>query len=112
MAYVLIIVGSVLLISGVKDTTQTLFGLLSKDLATHNSYLSWMFAILVIGAIGYIQELRPFSRTFMALVLVVLFLRNGGFFTQFQKEFSSLSSDQSQTTNNTTIVQLPSIGGF
>ena len=105
MPYLLIIIGAVLLVSGVKDTTKKLFSLVSGDFAGKHTYLSWAAAILGIGAIGYIEELQTFSRTFMGLVVVVLFLSNGGFFNKFQSEFFSvtgtgaagLTSTQAQT---------------
>ena len=91
MAFVFIIVGVVLVIAGVRGTQGQLWAQLQKDFspaeqqAGQHSFLPWFFAILVIGAIGYIEDLKPFSRAFLALVIIVLFLSNNGFFAQLQK---------------------------
>src|SRR5271156_1965275 len=46
-------------------------------------FLFWLAAIILIGAIGYIDELAPISNALLVLVLVVLFLSNRGVFAQF-----------------------------
>lgn len=98
MAFVFIIVGAIVLIAGVKGTQSDLWTLLQKDFspsqqqAGQHSFLAWFLAILVIGAVGYIQDLRPLSRAFMALVIIVLFLSNGGFFEQLNKELGLASN--------------------
>ncbi len=92
MAFVFIIIGTVLLIAGVRDTQGDLFTLLQNDFSTsaqkqgQHSFLAWFVAILVIGALGYVEDLKPFSRAFMALVIIVLLLSNGGFFSQINSE--------------------------
>jgi hypothetical protein len=55
-----------------------------------------MVAILILGALGYIEGLEKLSRLFMLLVLIVLLLDNGGFFAKFQ-EFLKSSTQPSQT---------------
>jgi hypothetical protein len=87
MPFLLIIAGTVFLVSGVRGTSTDLLTLLKGDFTGKNNFLYWMFAILVLGALGYSQTLRPLSRAFMALVVIVLFLANGGFFKKFNSEF-------------------------
>ena len=92
MAFVFIIVGIVLLIAGVRGTQSQLWTLLQNDFSPsaqkqgQHSFLAWFVAILIIGALGYVEDLRPFSRAFMALVIIVLLLSNGGFFSQINSE--------------------------
>lgn len=96
MPFALLIIGVWLLIAGVRDTagpaTQpgTLFYLLHGDFTGPNNFIYWFLAIVLIGALGYIPRLKPLSTAFLALVLVVLFLKKGnasgvggGFFGQF-----------------------------
>lgn len=104
MAFVFIIAGIVLLIAGVRDTASNsdgtgLFQLLQNDFDPsaqkqgQHSFLAWLTAILVIGAIGYVEDLKPFSRAFLVLVIIALFLAKNQsgtatgetFFAQLQK---------------------------
>lgn len=90
MAFALIIVGIVLVVSSVRDTvtngTPNLVGLLKSEFTGDKNFTYWAFSILIIGGLGYIPTFKPLSRAFLALVIVVLFLSNGGFFQQFNKQ--------------------------
>lgn len=86
MPFVLIAVGIVLLVSAVKNTTGDLFTLLKGDFTGSNNYLYWVVSILIIGAVGYVPTFRNLSRMFLALVIIVLLISKGGFFTQFNKQ--------------------------
>lgn len=90
MAFVLLIVGAVLLISAVKGTSSDLFTLLQGDFTGSNNFIYWAVAILLIGALGYIPKVKPISVAFLGLVVLVLFLSRGdpskaggGFFEKF-----------------------------
>ena len=90
MSFVFIIIGAIFLIAGVRDKQDELWALLQKDFSPsqqaqgQHSFLPWFFAILVIGALGYVENLKELSRAFLVLVIVVLFLSNNGFFAQLQ----------------------------
>lgn len=90
MPFALLIIGVVLLIAGVRNTQDTLFTLVRGDFSGSGNFIFWLAAILIIGAVGYIPKLKPISTAFLALVVVVLFLKKGnasgiggGFFSQF-----------------------------
>lgn len=85
MPYTFLTAGIVLIIAGVRGTQDDLFALLSKDFTGSPSFLPWIVSILLIGALGYIGTIRPFSRAFLALVIVALFLSNGGFFEKLKQ---------------------------
>jgi len=95
VAFVFIIVGVVFVVAGVRGTQKELWAQLQNDFSpngepqksdpTKHSFLPWFSAILVIGALGYIEDLKPVSRAFLVLVIIVLFLSNNGFFAQLQK---------------------------
>lgn len=89
MPFAFIIVGLVLLVSGVRNTTSQLTTLVKGDITGTGSYLRWMFAILVIGGLGYIKPIQPISRMFLVLVIIVLFLANGGVFASFNSQLFS-----------------------
>lgn len=76
--------GIVLVFVGLNGNAGQLYGLIASDFSGPNSFVYWMLAIIVLGALGYIKGLENFSKAFLILVLLVLFLDNGGFFQQFQ----------------------------
>lgn len=91
--------GIILLITGVKGNPSELWQLVVGDFTGQNNYIYWMVAILVLGALGYVQSLKNVSRLFVALVVLVLLLHNQGFFAQLQAFINSTQSTQpAQTT--------------
>jgi hypothetical protein len=105
MPFAFLIVGIVLVVSGVKGTSQQLLTLVKGDLQGQNSYLYWIVAILLIGSVGYVPEFKSLSRAFLILVLVVLVLREGstsnsggGFFQQFTSALQQISTPTIGTT--------------
>lgn len=89
MPFALIFAGALLIAAGINGQSGQLFTLVKGDIEA--GYIYWMFSILVIGALGYVEDLKPLSRAFMALVLVVLILKagnpvsgQGGLFSQLQ----------------------------
>ena len=91
MPFVLILVGVVLVVASVRNTTDVLFSQVKGDFTGPNNFTYWLASILIIGAIGYIKPLQPLSRAFLVLVVVVLVLSHGGLFEQLNAQlFSSL----------------------
>ena len=105
MPFAFIIVGTMLVVSGVKGTSNDLFALVKGDFTGQHTFIYWAMSILILGSLGYIDELRPLSRAFLVLVLVVLILANGGFFQLFNQAISSTQSQSSQlpSTSSTTL---------
>jgi len=90
MPFTFIIVGLFLIVASARGRAGDLFVLLKGDFTSGEkgaSFLPWIFSILAVGAIGYIPKLRSFSRAFLALLIVVLFLSNKGFFAKLQADF-------------------------
>ena len=93
MAFVFLIVGAVILTSGVRGTQDDLFKLLQGDFdpaqqqAGQSSFIPWVLAILIIGAGGYVKQLRSLSHGFMALVIIAMIIKaykvNPQIFDQF-----------------------------
>lgn len=104
MPFALLLVGLVLLISGVKNTQDTLFTTVHNDFVGQDNFIYWFVAIIIIGAVGYIPKLKPISTAFLALVIVVLFLKKGsasgfggGLFAQLN---SALGSTATSSASN------------
>lgn len=93
MPFALLIIGITLLVSGVRGTQTQLYTLVKGDFTGTPNYGYWVLAILIIGSIGYVPQLRSLSRAFLALVIVVLLLSKGGFFLQFQKQIYGTSQN-------------------
>ena len=82
MPYALVIAGLILIVSGVRDTHEALGAQLKSDLTGDNNFARYALAIFAIGALGYIDKLRPASTAFMALVIISLVLSNKGVFNK------------------------------
>lgn len=102
MPFVFIIIGIVLLVSGVRGQSSTLVTLIEGDLTGTNNFAYWILAILLIGAIGYVEDLRMLSRAFLVLVIVVLVLEenkktagSGGLLQTFTSAFTSITGKAS-----------------
>jgi len=87
-----IFVAIILIATGLNGTTDELSTLVQGDFKTTNgkpSFFAWIIAIFVIGALGYVKDLKPLSTAFLVLLLVVIILVNGnptnggGFFAKF-----------------------------
>lgn len=98
MPFALIVIGLMLVVTGVRGTQSQLFTLVEGDFTGQDNFIYWALSILIIGAIGYIPQFKGLSRAFMGLVVVVLFLftnknasasGGGGFFQEFQSAISS-----------------------
>jgi hypothetical protein len=55
----------------------------------NGNFFAWAAAIILIGAVGYIDELKPAANTMLALVIAVLLLSNNGFFVQLEKDITA-----------------------
>lgn len=98
MPFLFLIVGVVMVVSAVRGTNQDLVTLLKGDFTGKGNYLYWMLSILVIGAVGYIPDLKPVSRAFLVLVVVVLFINNRGVFQKFTE---AINTTQTKTPTPT-----------
>lgn len=89
MAFVLVVVGLLMIVTGARGTYAQFGSQVAGDFTGDHNFLYWIAAIGGVGALGYIDALRTFSRYFMALILVVLILANGGFFAKLTAALKS-----------------------
>lgn len=82
MPFALVTIGLILIITGFQNTYAQLGSQIGKDFTGPGNFTYWVIAIFVVGVLGYNETLKPFSRAFLALIIVVMFLSNKGFFGQ------------------------------
>jgi hypothetical protein len=102
MPFALLFVGIILLVAGLRGQIGNLTSLIKSDFTGSGNYFYWILAILVVGSIGYVKKLQPISDAFLTLVMVVLFLSNKGFFSQFMNGLTATTT--CNTTDSTTTV--------
>lgn len=83
MPFVLFAAGLLLVVSAVRGTNSQLYALLKNDFTGSGSFIPWLVSLLSIGALGYFAPIKPIVNAFLLLVIIVLFLSNGGFFNKF-----------------------------
>lgn len=89
MPYLLVIIGTILLVTGAKNTYLQFGAQLRSDLTGPNNFLMYAAALGIVGAAGYVEPLRKFSHYFMALILISLVLANRGFFAKFSEAWNA-----------------------
>jgi hypothetical protein len=104
MPFALLIIGLVLVTAAVRNTYIELGQLVSSEFSGPGNFIYWIVAILIIGAVGYVQKLKPLSDGFLVLVLLVLVLKRGnpnmpqgGFFQQFTNALKSTNTPATST---------------
>jgi hypothetical protein len=111
MPFALAIIGIVILASAIRGTSGTLFSTLKSDFTGSGNFLYWVLAILIVGSIGYIKKLQPLSVAFLALLMIVLFISNKGFFTAFQQGIGSNDSSVSCGAGGSTLSSVSNLFG-
>jgi len=83
MPFALVTIGLIMIVTGAKGTQNELGEQVLKDFTGENNFLYWIASIGTVGALGYIKPIEPLSRAFMALIIIAMIIRNGGFFDMF-----------------------------
>lgn len=80
MPFALVIIGLLMIVTGSKNTYSQFAAQVKGDFTGPNNFTFWLASFGAVGAIGYSEKLRPLSRIFLVLLLVVMILANGGVF--------------------------------
>jgi|GEM_PF-5663381 len=104
MPFALVTIGLLLIIVGFQDTYKQFGTQVQSDFTGKNNFIYWLIAIGIIGAIGYVKEFQTFSRIFIGLVIVAMFLshKKGGIaqgITFFQKFNTGVGSGTTAPVN-------------
>lgn len=106
MPFVLIIVGVFVFVSAIRGTYTQLAKLLVGDLTGQGSFLYWFVAILVVGAIGYVEPMKKLSDAFLLLLVMVLIIGHKGFFAQFNSALQQISQNTAAANAATTVAPM------
>lgn len=98
MPFALVVIGLLLIVTGARDTHKQFGELLVKDFTGPNNFTYWLVSFGVIGALGYNETLKPFSRAFMFLIITGMIIRNGGFFDKFSQALKAGPANVSAPT--------------
>ena len=90
MPFALVTIGLLLVVTGFQNTYKQFGSQVAGDFTGQNNFAYWLVALGVIGGLGYIKPLEGFSRAFMFLIIMVLFLTKGqGFFAKIGPQLAS-----------------------
>lgn len=98
MPFALIFVAAILIVTGFRGTTSDFLSTFAGDV---KGFLIWIVVIGVIGGIGYVPGMKKLSDAFLALVLLVLFLTNKGFFANFNNQIKNLPAPATPSNSST-----------
>lgn len=87
MPYVLIMIGVVMVVTATQNTYAQFGRQLQSDSI---GFAKFAAAIGIVGAAGYVEDLRGLSRAFMGLIILSIVLANGknGLFSNISKAIS------------------------
>ena len=108
MPLALIGVAAIFIVVGFRGTQTCLFSLLQQDFTGSGNFLYFVVALVIVGAVGYIPKLKGVSDAFLALIILVIFLSNQGFWAQLQAALQTSTASPSTTTGS---LSLPPVTG-
>lgn len=99
MPFAVIFIAAIFIVTGYRGTVSSFFGNLG---GTVQQLVVPIVAIVIIGAIGYIPQMKKLSDLFLVLVLLAMFLTNGknGFFSRFNQQIRNIKTAQPPAQGN------------
>lgn len=92
MAVALLIIGALLVTTGLRGTYPQLGALLVNDFSGSGSFWYFVFGIVIIGSIGNVRQFQEISRLLIALIIVVFMLANKGFWANLQSALANIQT--------------------
>lgn len=91
MPYVILIIGLFMTVVGYRGKQAELQALIKDDFTGPDNFLRWLVAIAIVGGLGYVRPIRPIANSFLALLIIVMFLSNGGFFNRLNEVYKRVT---------------------
>lgn len=92
MAFSLVFLGLILVIATLRGNLRFLAALFASEFQGQGSFIYWLAAVMMIGAVGYIRPLRPVSNAFLILILIVFVVKNNGVFSRFTQAVNNIAA--------------------
>lgn len=90
MAWAFLIIGSILIVAGLRGKQDELFALLKDDFTGQGNFIYWVIAVIVLVAIGNVKSIERVADAFLGLVILVIVLAaykdNQDLFTRFREQ--------------------------
>ena len=84
MIFGILLIGIILIDTSLKGTNKELGDQLAADFLGTDGFMLWAGSFVGVGLIGYIPGLQRTSHYLLALLIVVIVVRNQGLFAQAQ----------------------------
>jgi len=104
MPFALVLIGLLMIVTGARNTHAAFGQQIVSDFTGPQNFTTWMIAIGAMGSLGYIEALRPLSRSFMTLIIISFILKNGGVFDKFS---DAIAKGPLHTAANTKVAENP-----
>lgn len=98
-----------MIVTGVRNTHEQFGAQLKQDFTGEGNFTYWVISLGGLGALGYIERLRPLTNAFMALIIVVMVLKNRGFFDNLMTAVKAGPEQIEAKTEGETANKYPSI---
>lgn len=89
MPFALVVIGLIMIVSAARDTNAALGNQIVTDFTGSGNFTYWLVAIGVVGSIGYVEKLKPFSHAFLTLLIISFIVSNGGVFDKLNEALKS-----------------------
>lgn len=107
MPIVLLAVGALFLVAGIRGKQSELFALLKGDFTGQDNFFVWAFALAFIWALSYIPGFKPVANAFFALVIIVLLFSHADAIQKLAQAVQSTTNVQANTTTTGTTTAQP-----
>lgn len=107
MAFVLTASGLLMIVVGARGTYAQFGQQVVSDFTGPGNFTYWLASLGAVGALGYVEAFREFSRWFMALIIIGMILSNKGFFAKFTAALKGGPTAPNATTQAATPTQSP-----
>lgn len=81
-----------MVVVAIRNTQSALGQQITTDFTGPGNFFYWIAALFIVGAVGYVDELKGPSRAMLVLILVTLLLSNRGFFAKFAEQLKQGSA--------------------
>lgn len=110
MAFFVLFIGAILIVAAVRNSQGDLFTAIKTDAP---DFAIWAAAIVALGVIGFVPGLKPISRGLLALVILVLILRNyQNIIAGFNNAWQGAQKQSTETAPSNSTTSGGSVGGL